>query len=168
MFWSRLITRWIDASIRYPHFRSLAIFAQVSRSLTINLSAKQAREALMWQKFTSIVDPYTMTILSTTTTTEQWEKLAFMLAEWIKMRDPLMSVIRPIVSKIIDTGCFNQRFDFYSSLIWKCAFRSLSTLITGFDELGSEMSESRLFLCIVLANNIHSVSSDASLHTSFV
>jgi hypothetical protein len=60
----------------------LAIFAQASRSLPINFNAKQAREALMWKKFTTIIEPYTMNILSQPTNVFLWEKLAFMLAEW--------------------------------------------------------------------------------------
>lgn len=90
--------------------RCLAIFARASRSLTINFNAKQAREARMWQKFSTVVEPYTTNILSQPTSPEIWEKLSLMLAEWARMRDPLMSVIRPLVSKMIENGCFNPRF----------------------------------------------------------
>lgn len=91
-------------------FRSLAIFAQVSKSLPINFHAKQERESLMWKKFTSVIEPYTMNILSQVTNVAIWEKLALMLAEWGKLRDPLMNVIRPIVTKMIENGCYNPRF----------------------------------------------------------
>jgi hypothetical protein len=90
----------------------LAIFARASRSLSINFNAKQAREAQMWQKFLTVIEPYTMSVLSQPTNAEIWEKLAMMIAEWCKMRDPLMSVVRPIVSKLVESGCFNPRFVF--------------------------------------------------------
>lgn len=94
-------------------FRSLAIFARVSRSLPINFHAKQQREASMWSKFTSVIEPYTMAILSQLTNVQTWEALSLMLAEWTKMRDPLMNVIRPVIVKMIENNCYNPRFAYY-------------------------------------------------------
>jgi hypothetical protein len=96
----------------------LAVFAQASRELPINFNIKQAREALMWKKFSSVIEPYINDVLSQPTNVSVWEKLAFMLAEWIKMRDPLMGVVRVVVTKIIEKGCYNPRFvscEYYKS-----------------------------------------------------
>jgi hypothetical protein len=84
-----------------------------------------------------------MEVLSQPTNVPIWENLAFMLAKWSEMRDPLMNVIRLIITRIIESGCFNPT--------------SLSTLISSFNELEFEMSESRMFLCVMLSNYVHGV-----------
>ncbi|KAI6177113.1 hypothetical protein M3Y97_00871800 [Aphelenchoides bicaudatus] len=142
--WEDAIERVASQTIAYNPayvFECLAIFARASKSLTINFNAKQAREAKMWQKFSTVIEPYTINVLSHTTNAEIWESLALMISEWARMRDPLMSVVRPIVSRLIENGCFNPR--------------SLSILISGFNDLEYEMAESRLFLCILLTNHVH-------------
>jgi hypothetical protein len=125
-------------------FRSLATFAQSSRSLPINYYAKRERESAMWNEFSKVIEPYaTSELASGRVDIAAGEKLALMLAEWCRLADPLMNSIRPIVVAMVERDCYNLKI--------------LSTLIGGFNELDMEMAESKIFMCTLLTERVQGV-----------
>ncbi|KAI6214946.1 hypothetical protein M3Y94_00327600 [Aphelenchoides besseyi] len=123
-------------------FEILGNFAEAMTKSSPSYHVRCQKETVMWSQFSKLIAPFTLTTLeSNSINTEIIEKIAYMISEWCKLTDPSMNLMRSIVSAIFRRGCFT--------------FRSLTLIIVAFQQLGLQMTESRLFISALLNNNIH-------------